>query len=428
MANQAFEALEPVPSVRVLDPACGDGELLLAAAEAARIRGIHIETLTGYDTDQEAIHRACSRLDRQPNVELHCEDFLELASNANGRADLLAESDLPRLEFDLVISNPPYVRTQTLGSTTARALGRRFGLSGRVDLYQAFAVAMIEALRPLGAVGLLCSNKFLTNRAGKFMRQLLRQELVLTELVDLGDTKPFDAAVLPVIVSGRRSAANGEESVRFRSVYERKRTPGTQAEEVDSVLDALSKHLSGFVADGERVFFVREGVLDVTDDTSLPWNPIDEGTRQSLALIRRRALPTLGQLGKVRVGVKTTADDIFIRTDWDQLPDSQQPESELLRPLLTHRDVDAWHCSPGDRMILYPHRNRAGRAVPVALEGYPRAAAYLESHRDRLGSRSYVTGAGRSWYEIWVPQKPALWQRPKVVFPDIAESPRFCSR
>jgi hypothetical protein len=75
--------------------------------------------------------------------------------------------------------------------------------------------------------------------------------------------------------------------------------------------------------------------------------------------------------------------------------------------------------------VLYTHTDRSGRAVPVDLDGFPKARAYLETHRDRLAGRKYVTDAGRAWFEIWVPQKPNLWAYPKVVFPDIAESPKF---
>ncbi len=39
--------------------------------------------------------------------------------------------------------------------------------------------------------------------------------------------------------------------------------------------------------------------------------------------------------------------------------------------------------------------------------------------------RKYVTEAGRQWYEIWVPHNPMHWAKPKIVFPDIAEEPRF---
>lgn len=394
---------------------------MLAAAEAARERHISVSVLTGYDTDPEAIRRAQHRLRDRSNVDLHCADFLEVTAGSTGLFD---DNSINRLGFDLVISNPPYVRTQTLGTSITRALGRRYGLSGRFDLYQAFTAAMIDALRPLGAVGLLCSNKFLTNRAGSAMRELLRRKLILKEIVDLGDTKLFDAAVLPVIISGLRSTeTNG--NVIFRSVYETKLPDGEQAEKVDSILGALSGRLSGFIFDGERNYLVREGVLDDTDDIDLPWNPIDDDTRLRLTHIRRRSLPPLKKFGKVRVGVKTTADEVFIRSDWDQLPDSLRPEKELLKPLITHRDISAWHSRLGDKMILYTHQDKAGKTVPIPLDDYPQAAAYFDNHRTRLESRSYVIEAGRSWYEIWVPQKPALWPRRKVVFPDITDFPRF---
>ena len=36
-----------------------------------------------------------------------------------------------------------------------------------------------------------------------------------------------------------------------------------------------------------------------------------------------------------------------------------------------------------------------------------------------------MVDAGRQWYEIWVPQNPDAWARPKIVFRDICEQPTF---
>ena len=63
-------------------------------------------------------------------------------------------------QFDAVIANPPYVRTQVLGAATAQELARRFRLTGRVDLYHAFAKAIANVLKPGGILGLLTSNRF----------------------------------------------------------------------------------------------------------------------------------------------------------------------------------------------------------------------------------------------------------------------------
>ncbi len=54
---------------------------------------------------------------------------------------------------------------------------------------------------------------------------------------------------------------------------------------------------------------------------------------------------------------------------------------------------------------------------------FPASHAYLEEHRTTLEGRSYVIEAGRQWYEIWVPQNPADWPAPKLVFRDISEQP-----
>jgi hypothetical protein len=66
-----------------------------------------------------------------------------------------------------------------------------------------------------------------------------------------------------------------------------------------------------------------------------------------------------------------------------------------------------------------------GKRCAIDLREYPRARAYLEAHRNVLASRRYVAKAGREWYEIWVPQQPDEWAKPKIVFPDISDSPRF---
>ena len=99
-----------------------------------------------------------------------------------------------------------------------------------------------------------------------------------------------------------------------------------------------------------------------------------------------------------------------------------------MRPLLAHPDVRRWVTGPipQRRRILYPHvRGEDGKRRPIRLSDYPRAAAYLKTHEGRLKKGHYVIASGRQWYEIWVPHNPDDWRKPKIVFPDISEHPRF---
>jgi hypothetical protein len=80
---------------------------------------------------------------------------------------------------------------------------------------------------------------------------------------------------------------------------------------------------------------------------------------------------------------------------------------------------------PVKERILYTHEVVDGKRRAVNLDKYPKAKNYLEKHRTQLEARTYVIEAGRAWYEIWVPQNPDVWVKPKLVFPDISECPTF---
>ena len=134
------------------------------------------------------------------------------------------------------------------------------------------------------------------------------------------------------------------------------------------------------------------------------------------------------ELVKVRVGIKTTADDVFIKNDWKILPEETRPEESLLRFLVSQDDAECWYLKKDEqhlRRILYTHTVKNGKRVAIDLSQYPRGAAYLECYRDKLSSRTYILQEKRNWYEIWVPQNPELWLRPKIIFPDISPDPKF---
>jgi adenine-specific DNA-methyltransferase len=441
LARQVAAALplddqDPRP-LFVLDPACGEGELLNAIVQAVspNVRGRLV--LTGFDKDELALDRADKFLRDAPvsSVSLHRADFLSTLSNSDLDSQMnlsLGSTASPAFlierQFDAVISNPPYVRTQVLGAALAKQLSARFQLTGRVDLYHAFVKAMTLALRSSGVLGLLTSNRFLTVQSGVSIRQWLLEHYHLLRLVDLGDTKLFDAAVLPAIVIARRSGGGTPLDCEFIRVYETPPSKDHTFRSFDSVLDALEGSFAGEARVRNLSYWVETGRLDIGSDRRQPWSMTSRGIEKWLAAVRRNSAGIFSDFGKVSVGIKTTADSVFIRDDWMTLPEAERPEHELLHPLVTHHIASRWRIPPevaGSKRVLYPYDVSADWRVPVDLRYYPRARAYFEKHRQRLEGRSYVTESGREWYEIWVPQRPKDWDLPKVAFPDISQSSSF---
>lgn len=470
LARRALLHAPRAGELRVLDPACGDGELLLAVhrevAPDVTVR------LTGYDLDRRAVGETAERAAAE-GVEIDCRagDFLA------------ASAHIPDGSFDLVISNPPYVRTQQLGGSTAQLLSKQFGLRGRIDLTHPFVAIAPRLLAADGVLGLLCANRFLTTRAGANLRRILTSELHPAELYDLGDTKLFAAAVLPAITVATR--APSECDCRYVSVYEE---IGAEPDCASGLFDALAGDTACLVGDSGRVFAVEVGVLSTGGGSGVvgvrtsathtgpkptgpgeqisgrdsarsrpdlkstrtavagliarpggadqanavrPDQPGDTAWRMSrpavdhwLGRIAERTWRTFGDTARIRVGIKTTADRVFISDRWDQMDPT--PEPELLRQLITHHDLQPWRIGQerGTR-VLYPYDLMQPRRTPIDLDEFPGAAEYLRSHEQVLSGRRYVLDGGRKWFEIWVPQRPHLWGAPKLVFPDISERPRF---
>lgn len=415
-------AKQPISGrIRVLDPAVGDGELLLSIlAELSGHGYLNIEAL-GFDTDQSSIELAATRIKRvfpQISPRLMWEDFLDFAL-MYGSGDLFSTVFEP---CDLVIANPPYVRTQVMGAEKAQKLAYQFGLSGRVDLYYAFILGIARLLRPGGIAGIIVSNRFMTTKSGACVRKSILEEFDVLHVWDLGDTRLFEAAVLPAVLLAKRK--NGEPHLtkpQFTSIY---LTEDTPSQRCSNIVEALGK--SGIVEmDNGQHYLVRHGSLEYGKNLDGVWRIATVTSEKWLGTVETRNFCTFGDVGKIRVGVKTTADKVFIRSDWDDWPEEERPE--LLRPLITHHVARRFKALEPERQrqILYTHDVVEGKRVAVNLDEFPQSARYLNCYRSILEQREYVLQAGRKWFEIWVPQNPDAWAQPKIVFRDITEKPTF---
>ena len=413
--------------LKIVDPAVGDGELLISLIRNLHKHGISEIKAYGFETNHTSTEIARKRLeDTYPNINLTLQnrDFLEVCMEKGGifgSKDIFDDDEVPI--FDLLIANPPYIRTQVLGAKTARALGKNFGLNGRIDMYQAFLVAMKAVLGPSSVAGVIVSNRFLTTRGSGKLREMLFDQYEIKGIWDFGDTKVFDAAVLPAVMllSPRSKNDKNSHKIPFQSVYELTNGNSKGCPNVNNQIEALKYR--GIVNSGNSQYRVKHGYLTFDSRPSDLWRLQDQESKKWLKKVEKETWCTFKDIGKVRVGVKTTADNVFIRSDWSK---DIGYKPELLKPLTTHHVAGRFKASDKNlKYILYTHEVKNGRRSAINLSKYPLSKKYLEGYRKQLASRDYVAKAKRNWYEIWVPQNPALWLEEKIVFRDISEHPNF---
>lgn len=418
VSEKIFEYCSSLEHPVILDPACGAGSLLMAALHTFEEYSPH---LVGFDTDKEYLSFAESNLSRQASsIELHHQDYLELFHNYQD--GLFSKNPIGA---DIIIANPPYVRTQNLGAERAQMLAQQFNLSGRIDLYFPFLKCMTYSLKEGGIIGVITSNRYLSTKSGADIRSFLLSNYEILEIIDLGDTKIFDAAVLPAIFIGKRKNNPHQTSCRGSRIYESQGANPESAIPAGSIYELISKPHNGLYKVGDFIYRVDAGQICFSNSGKEPWQITSDSDDKWLETIRRNSGFFVGDVFKVRVGIKSCADNVFLNPKWKE--ESFIPEKDLLRTLISQENLVRWGCDYTKcSKALYPHYSVSGKKAVYDIAQYPNACKYLEKHRKQLTARKYLMEAGRNWYELWVPQNPALWLFPKVVFPDISVSPRFC--
>ena len=395
--------------IDILDPAVGGGELLISMIQAIKQKTDCAIIAVGYETDENVCQETYMRIKKLfPDViiDIRNEDFLEAVENRTAGT------------YDFVIANPPYVRTQIMGSDKAQIIAEKLSLTGRIDIYYAFLVYTKNVLKDNGVAGYITSNKVLTIKSGASVRNYMLENYRLHRITDLGDTKLFTASVLPCILVFSLGKTECGSGVKYTSVYET--NDNAYFSPIADVFDAIYQEGYFQLPNGKKYKY-QQGTLQSAEKDSL-WNLLSDEIHKWLKKVDEKTWLRFSDIGKIRVGIKTTADNVFIGPEWT----GEKENLEWLRPLITHRNAAQILPNTNELwQVLYTHTTQNGKKKVLDIDDYPKTKAYLLQHYEQLSGRNYVIKANRKWYEIWVPQDPSAWEHRKIVFRDISEKPQF---
>ena len=300
--------------------------------------------------------------------------------------------------FDVVVGNPPYVRQERIPDVLLAEYRSRYAtMYDRADLYIPFIERALRSLGSGGALGFICSDRWMKNRYGGPLRALVAKEFHLKVHIDMTDTPAFHADVIayPAITVITRERP-GTTRIAYRPTVE-----GTALTRLADEL--LATRLP------KKAGAVRE-LVGVTSGAE-PW--IFASTDQ-LALVRRleKCFPALEETGcKVGIGVATGADQVFIGR-FDQL----DVEDGRKLPLAMTRDIANGKVEWRGFGVINPFADGAGL---VDLNVYPRLKRYLEARKTDITGRHCAQKDPANWYRTIDRITPSLARSPKLLVPDI---------
>lgn len=185
----------------VLDPSCGCGAFLIAAANYIyeKYDILYSEIVSSYlygiDIDINSIDKIKSLLSliiltkgeyENCKFNLICADTLD--TNTLNKLNTLCKDG-----FDCVVGNPPYVRNKNMNPDTKNHLLHWESSSvGNVDLYIPFFEIGLKVLSKNGRLGYITPNSYLQGVNGRSLRKYFSSNRNHLEIIDFRDSQIFE--------------------------------------------------------------------------------------------------------------------------------------------------------------------------------------------------------------------------------------------
>jgi hypothetical protein len=296
--------------------------------------------------------------------------------------------------FDAVIGNPPYVRQEGLGEDkTVFQLNFKV-FNSIADLYTYFIERGHVLLRASGRFGMITANKFMRANYGAALRNFLTGAVRLEKLIDFGDLPVFgDATTYPIIILSSQRQRDGApiEYALLKSLPLDDLTPSVTARSATMPESAFSGTNWSLAATSSQSVFDKLKVNAVTLETYTN--------------------------GRILFGIKTGFNEAFYidKSTHDRLIAQDAKNVEIIKPLLAGEDVKRYDLEYKDRFAIITR-------IGVPINNYPVILNYLRQYQSQLENRS---DKGKFWWELRACDYYADFDKPKIVFPDIAVSSKF---
>jgi len=411
LIHRCAEKRLPRTLPRLLDPACGGGGFVIRAAPIiAKTYGISLErviaeSLHGMDVSQEAVGCAAISLDlfcAEQNLiapisrEVFCGgDSLLTPSNA-----ICQRFGVPNGGFDLITTNPPYVKLQNLDDAYRIQLSEAYPefAQGSYSLAMLFLIAGHRMLSSSGFLGFITQNNLFTSLASVGVRDYLQKAKCLHSIVDFEHFKVFNNA------SAYTCLIFLDNSAREAFGYTTCSAPKTQ--------------LSNLRDDNFHP-------INLSSLKKDKWRLTAPHHLKNINRLETVGTP-LGALADIRVGFATLKDSVFLLNGGSE---HQGIEIGITVPAIkiaefsTEQDL-----TRNNRRIIRPYRKNGKRWIPLTpveiKSQFPNAYAYLEAHKAELAERGKGKNLPPNFYE-WGRSQCMEADGPKLLTKTFSKGPQF---
>ena len=418
MVSSSFnsEDITANPYFKIIDPACGGGYFLIEAYD--KIKRIIVENydkiilfsestkvqlntsihefilknnIWGTDIDEFAIYM--TRFSLMIKAENTC-----IGANVFKLDALLdIQAPLKDKEFDLVISNPPYIGHKKIDKNYRNSLNDNYGdvYSDKGDISYCFFKKGYKLLKDNGKLSFITSRYFLESLSGKGLRNFIDGNFTIDTIIDFYGENAFRGiGVSPVIIEVTKSTMLNSDI----KVHKRRKNY-----KIDSFTENLDKNFISFSIEQRKL--KDSGWILLSDEEMNLFDKIDRHGNKSLE-----------QVCIFRQGIITGYDKAFI-VESEEVKNNKY-ESDIIKPWIKNSDIDKYYLKDIKKHIIYTDK--------IDYESnYPNIIDRISEYKDRLSNRRECVKGIRKWYELQWGRDEYLFKSEKIVFPYKSDKNKF---
>lgn len=271
--------------------------------------------------------------------------------------------------FDIVIGNPPYVRQEKIEDKSA--LQGEYKIYNAVaDLYTYFYEKGFELLKGSGVLTFITSNKFLRARYGISLRDYLKNNLTIKNVINFGNKHVFEAVTNTLILIATKENTEG---------------------------NALSS--SDDINEPNKIKFFQDELR------SSEWTIETAEIIHLKNKIERLGTPLKDWDVQINYGIKTGLNEAFIIDEItkNELIDKDPKSKDIIKPIIRGRDIIRWNYLDNVQYLIttFPSLN-------LNIELFPAIKSHLlKFGKERLEQTGKILQNGitarkktfNKWYE-----------------------------